>query len=71
MQAHLLESFLSGFCVTNDRKHGATKRKLTYLRYASLANPKLRTTRHDSPVLIFDEHNYGLLLRAAGGPAAI
>jgi len=42
-----------------------------YLRYASLANPKLRTTRHGSPVLIFDELNYDLLLRAAGGPAAI
>src|SRR5262249_25748426 len=47
-------------------------------RGQELPPSKLRATRHDSPVLIFDELKHGLLLRAvggllraAGGPAAI
>jgi len=57
------------------RRH---KRTLALPRGQELPPSKLRATRHDSPVLIFDELKRGLLLRAvggllraAGGPAAI
>jgi len=62
---------VSSFCFRlADNWTDAISRNYLHLTQA-LANSKLRTTRHNTPVLIFDELKHDLLLRTAGGPAAI